>query len=174
MPKKKCRSCKTEFDQFNTLQNLCFKCLASKAKTTREKDERKAHRKAKESLKTARDHVPAAQKAFNKLIRLRDYDQPCISCGRTESEIEEKFMAGKWDCGHFKTRGAFPELKFVLYNAHKQCKSCNGGSGKYTRKIENVEWLEGPHAPKKYTIDELKEIKTGFNAWARELEKAIE
>jgi len=37
-----------------------------------------------------------------------------------------------------------------------------------------VEWLEGPHKIKKYTIDEIKEIKTGFNAWARELEKAVE
>jgi hypothetical protein len=37
--------------------------------------------------------------------------------------------------------------------------------------LANVEWLEGPHEPAKYTIDELREIKTGFNAWAKEIEQ---
>lgn len=35
---------------------------------------------------------------------------------------------------------------------------------------EGIEWLEGPHDPKHYTIDDLKEIKQGFNEWAKELE----
>jgi len=40
--------------------------------------------------------------------------------------------------------------------------------------IKNMEWLESNHPPKKYTIDELKEIKKGFSEWARELEKQLE
>ncbi|STV05254.1 protein NinG [Klebsiella pneumoniae subsp. ozaenae] len=71
-------------------------------------------------------------------------------------------MAASGDCGHFKTVGAYPELRFEERNAHKQCKSCNAGAGKYTAKEatvaqqyeagliarygqEYVDWLNGPH-----------------------------
>jgi len=35
--------------------------------------------------------------------------------------------------------------------------------------IESVEWLEGPHEPKKYTVDELVEIKTVYRRKLKEL-----
>ncbi|MFK5282538.1 hypothetical protein ACI3PL_23545 [Lacticaseibacillus paracasei] len=37
----------------------------------------------------------------------------------------------------------------------------------------SVEWLEGPHEPKHYSADDLKEIKAKYTALARELEKQI-
>jgi len=95
-------------------------------------------------------------------------------------------VGGSWDCGHFLTVGAFPELRFEPLNAHKQCKSCNGGSGKYTRKnktvgtdyrerlvqkigLTKVEWLEGPHEPAKYSIGDIKEIIKEYKAKLKEL-----
>ncbi len=66
-----------------------------------------------------------AQKAFNAYIRARDAGLPCISCGETNPP---DLHGGQWDCGHFKTVGAYPELRFEERNAHKQCKSCNAGS----------------------------------------------
>ena len=187
---KTCR-CGKEYIQYSTMQTRCSFCLAKRAKDTREKKERKDHRKAKEGLKTWSQWNSEAQRAYNKVIRLLDRHEPCISCGREDWEIKEYLVGGKWDCGHYKTRGAFPELRFALYNSHKQCKSCNGGSGKYTKKnhtvgkdyrinliekigLENVEYLEGPHPLREYSIEDLKEIKQGFNQWARELEKALE
>ncbi len=74
---------------------------------------------------------PEAQKAFNAYIRARDAALPCISCGETNPP---DLHGGQWDCGHFKTVGAYPELRFEERNAHKQCKSCNAGAGKYTAK----------------------------------------
>jgi hypothetical protein len=124
--------------------------------------------------------------AFNPYIRERDKDKPCISCGRYDHEIEEKLRGGKFECGHYLSVGSHPELRFDPLNAHKQCKSCNGGSGKYARKnhtvsqsyrinlierigIKNVEWLDGPHEPRRYRVDELKEMYDHFKSLTRKL-----
>ncbi|WP_205968727.1 recombination protein NinG, partial [Pseudomonas viridiflava] len=37
--------------------------------------------------------------------------------------------------------------------------------------ITNVEWLEGPHEPQKYTIEELKALTAKYRALTRELKK---
>ena len=193
MPKlPKCKVCKQEFTRFRPLQQVCSpKCAAEHAKKTREKKERVEHRKAKEGIKTWAKWNSEAQAAFNKVRRLMDKNESCGSCGRTNEEVlptDGWRPGGAWDCGHYKTRGAFPELRFILINAHKQCKSCNGGSGKYTRKnhtvgkeyrirliekigLHGVEYLEGPQPRREYSIEDLKEIKQGFNEWARELER---
>lgn len=173
MAKKKCRSCRTEFDQFNTLQNLCFKCLAKKAKTTREKSERKEHRRAKERLKTKSDWLGEAQTAYNRWVRAADPHGVCISCQKPPK---------KRNAGHYRSVGACAELRYCLYNVHLQCEYCNthlsSNAIEYrinlVKKIgqENVAWLEGPHKIKKYTIEDAKEIKKGFNQWAKELENA--
>jgi hypothetical protein len=93
---------------------------------------------------------------------------------------------GKYDCGHFKTVGGFPELRFEELNAHKQCKKCNGGAGNFTRKdasvskeyrkqlikkigLDKVEWLEGAHEPKKYTCAELKAIELLYKQKLKDL-----
>jgi hypothetical protein len=82
-------------------------------------------------LRPAGYYKAQAQQAFNAYIRARDADLPCISCGETNPP---DLHGGQWDCGHFKTVGANPELRFEERNAHKQCKSCNAGAGKYTAK----------------------------------------
>jgi ribosomal protein L37AE/L43A len=142
------------------------------AKKDREKKERKADRDRKIEIRPRREWVALAQKAFNAYIRKRDEHLPCISCGRAHVEI---IVGGNWDCGHYLTVGAHPELRFEELNAAKQCKRCNAGSARFSHKgrtvaneyrdsligrigLENVLWLEGNHEPKKYTIDELKEI----------------
>lgn len=143
-----------------------------------EREARAEHRKAKERIKTRSKWLSEAQGAFNDFIRERDKNLPCICCGNWPDSDDYK-PGGTWDCGHFKSRGAFPELRFEELNAHKQLKTCNGGSNKYAKKgrtvsegyrarlIEKigqaaVDWLEGPHEPKKYTIDDLKAIKAEY------------
>ncbi len=153
------------------------------------KKERKEHKARKEGLKTVRDWIKEAQKEFNRFIRLDDMGKPCISCDTPISEIEGSQgwkVGGAWDCGHYLTVGGHPELRFEPYNAHRQCKSCNAGSNKYGRKtktvgetyriklierigIERVEWLEGPHQAKKYTIEELKAIKIKYKQKCKDL-----
>lgn len=140
------------------------------------REARKAQRAAREKLKTRRDWAREAQAAFNAYIRERDHDQPCISCGRHHH--------GQWHAGHYRSVGAAPELRFEPLNVHKQCAPCNnhksGNAIEYRINLlsrigaEAVAWLEGPHEPKRYTVDELKEIKRHYARAARELRKKRE
>ena len=112
-----------------------------------------------------------AQAAFNSYIRARDALRPCISCGRHHE--------GQYHAGHYRTVGANPELRFEEHNCHKQCSSCNNYlSGNLINYRINllkkvganvVDWLEGPHAPKKYTIDDLKQIRKTYDEKTKSL-----
>jgi hypothetical protein len=130
----------------------------------RAKKDRKEHRDAKEHAKTRRDWTEEAQTAFNRFIRARDSEEPCISCGRHHT--------GQYHAGHYRTTAAAPELRFNELNVHKQCAPCNnhkhGNVVEYRiRLVERislakVEWLEGPHEPAKLTIEDLKAIKAEY------------
>ncbi|MFH7428967.1 recombination protein NinG, partial [Pseudomonas syringae group genomosp. 7] len=72
-------------------------------------------------------------------------------------------------------------LSFVPLFGWKQCAPCNthmSGDLVYFRAelvrrivIVNVEWLEGPHDPQKYSIEELKALTAKYRALYRELKK---
>ena len=126
-----------------------------------------------------------AQQAFNSYIRARDAGLPCISCGETNPP---DLHGGQWDCGHFKTVGAYPELRFEERNAHKQCKSCNAGAGKYTAKEstvaqhyeaglvarygqEYVDWLNGPHEMTNYRREDFIRIRDEYRAKLKALKQ---
>ena len=186
---KKCKVCTGEFKPRNTTQVVCSPiCAVAWTRLKKKKAKEKANRKAVRDLR-ANDRsyrLAQAQMWFNKFIRLRDRNENCISCGKTDYEIENT-IGGKWDCGHFRSVGSCPELRFEEKNAYKQCKSCNGGSGKYTRKNytvsqeyeerlakrvgqDIVDWLNGPHKAKHYTIDDLWKIERYYKKKCKELE----
>lgn len=196
--KTKTCKCGEKYIQYTSFQNKCVKCLAEVGRKSVQKDREKAQkafraetRRRKAELKPRSKWLSEAQKVFNKYIRIRDRHESCISCGRNHEEVESTDgwkPGGAWDCGHWLSRGAHPELRFDELNAHKQCKSCNGGSGRFTKKnstvskdyrerlikkigLDAVEWLEGPHEPKKYTIDDLKEIIKVYKQKIKELVK---
>lgn len=188
MRPKTCKSCKEKFQPTRQFQVVCEKsgCAYDYVIAQKEAKRKKDHREQKRALKTKPQLTSEAQAAFNKFIRLRDKDDCCISCGRHEWEIQHVGTGGKWDCGHYLTIGAHREIRFHEDNAHRQCKKCNGGAGNFSRKdkavsqeyryrlvqkigIEAVEWLEGPHEPKKYTKDELIQIKKTYQKKTREL-----
>ncbi|WP_337058205.1 recombination protein NinG [Pseudomonas sp. USHLN015] len=194
---KKCRVCLELFVPMKPLQVACgiscalihAKAKQAKARVALEKVERRELRAARQRLKRLREYMQEAQAAFNKFIRLRDRNDPCICCGSYGAD-EDWLTGGKWDAGHFLSRGSHPELRFDEDNCHKQLKSCNGGSSKYAQKgrtvaegyrarliekigLERVEALEGPHQARRYSIEELKAIKAQYQGRAREMEKAI-
>lgn len=129
----------------------------------------------KDAIKTRAQWMKEAQQAFNAYIRGRDEKEVCISCQRSHT--------GQYHAGHFRTTAAAPELRFNELNVWKQCAPCNnhkhGNITEYRINlvkrigIEKVEWLEGTHEPKKYTIDDLKAIKSQYKAKLKEInEKA--
>lgn len=179
---KKCAHCGDKFTpRMGSIgQKACSpSCALAMAPQGREKAakalariEAVKHREAKERVKTKADHFRDSQKAFNAWIRERDAGQPCISCGTT---ADVQYCAG-----HYRTTAAAPELRFEPLNVHLQCnRNCNmGQSGnlleyrpRLIEKIglEAVEWLEGPHEPKRYTIEDLKAITAEYRAKVREL-----
>ena len=171
---KTCKICKKNFEPLRFAQNVCgIPCAIEHANALKAKKEKKEHREAKAKLKSRADYLKEAQAIFNKYIRMRDEAEPCISCSR--------FHTGQYHAGHFRTVGAAPELRFNEYNCHKQCSVCNnhlsGNLLEYRRKlvakigIDKVEWLEGSHEPKKYTIDEIEDIKKLYRSKIKELER---
>ena len=115
--------------------------------------------------------IKKAQTAFNKYVRQRDAEEPCISCGR--------FHNGQYHAGHYKSVGSSPELRFNELNNHKQCAPCNnhlsGNIVNYRPRLiekiglDKVEWLEGPHKPAKLSIDDIKAIEKKYKAKLKEL-----
>ena len=173
MRKKKCKHCHQEFTPLRPLQVACSIDHAIEyARTLKQKNLRKQYQEAKEHAKTRQDWIKEAQAAFNAYIRKRDESLPCISCGR--------FHLGQWHAGHYRTTAACPELRFSELNVWKQCAPCNnhkhGNITEYRINLikriglESVEWLEGPHEPKKWTIPELKELKELYKRKLREIQ----
>lgn len=137
-------------------------------------------RKAKLYANDLTHQKKLTQNTLNMMIRELDKDQPCISCGKP---------AGTYvlNAGHFKTVGAYPELRFDPRNIYAQCAGCNSGQQKFKKGdnavtiqkfraaiaqrfgIAMVDYLEGPHEPKHYTCADLKELRKTFADEARRL-----
>jgi len=187
MKTKKCRNpaCRKLFTPVRPMQTVCgFECSHAlivanheKAKRRAERDQRRETREKLEKLKTRSDYLKDAQKAFNAFIRARDKDLPCISCGTTEGAGQLK--GGYWDCGHYRSTGSAPHMRFAENNAHKQCKRCNrqlGGNMVNYRKglvakigLEAVEAIEADQTIRKWSKDDLKAICATYRAKLREV-----
>ena len=132
------------------------------------------------------------QKMFNKMRKLEEFNgalKPiCVSCEKPAN------MGNLYDfaCGHFKTVGGFPELRFNTLNTWLQCnKYCNcslsgniAGNKRtigYTQGLKNMfdgadklmRYLERPH--KNYTRDceSLKVVRAWCAGRVRQLEKDL-
>lgn len=181
-PKEYCKTCKHCGEKFKpamTTQKVCsVACAIAVAPAGREKAQKvlanhrkQEHKAAKERVKTKAEHTREAQAAFNQWIRLRDELLPCVSCGRHHE--------GQYHAGHFRTTASAPELRFEPLNVHKQCAPCNnhlsGNIVNYRAELigrigpDKLEWLEGPHEPKRYTIEDLKAIKAEYREKIKQL-----
>ena len=177
MKPKKCKVCANLFEPRSPLQSVCsIKCATDIAIKKRTIEGKKAIQKQNRELKTAKDKIKTrtkwikeAQQSFNIWVRERDKDNPCISC--------QRYHTGQYHAGHYRTTKACPELRFEPLNVHKQCSVCNnhlsGNILEYRINLiklgVDVDWLEGFHQPKHYTIDELKAIKAKYNKLAKDL-----
>ena len=174
-PKRKsCKVCKERFTVTKPLQTVCsVSCAIGSAESKRRaaenkqaKAERKRTKERLDEIKPRSYWLKQAQAAINAYIRYRDKDAPCISCQRSNNV--------KYNAGHYLSVGAHPELRFNEENIHKQCEHCNsylsGNQQAYRPHLINkigldrVEWLEGPHEPQKYTIDDAKRITAQYRA----------
>ena len=170
--KLKCRNCKDRFaaDSMINLNGGAFCVIdcaveyaSKKGKVLTKKRGAVERKKRKEGLRTRTDWYSILQKLVNQYVnKVRDEGKPCCTCGTTNNI--------KYDAGHYRTRGACPELRFQLTNIHRQCSvQCNQhGSGmraEYREFIvaeynqEHLEWLDGHHPSLKEQFPNIEDIK---------------
>lgn len=175
---KRCVTCKTEFNPHSSLAKACSpKCAVEYTKQVRAKKQAKADREQKvldrikrEQLKTVSEVAQDVQRVFNKFIRFRDQGKSCVSCGRP---WQKNFHAS-----HYVPAGRGSALRFDEDNVHGSCVNCNlYKSGNLTGYriglierigIERVVELESNHSTKKWTKEELNEIRSIYLAKNRE------
>jgi 5-methylcytosine-specific restriction endonuclease McrA len=148
-------------------------CAQEYARIEREKKDRKETRTKLTALKTRSEWLKEAQVEFNRYIRERDRDLPCISCGR--------FHGGSYDAGHYRSVGAAPHLRFNEDNCWRQCVPCNqhkaGNAIEYRIHLverigtERVSSLESDNSVRKWSIDDAKRIKAEYRDKFKELQR---
>lgn len=185
-----CKVCKAEYTPQRMGQKVCSMACAltlGKAESSKiakravakiQREQRKADKAKREALKTRSQWMKEAQTAFNAYIRARDADKPCICCGLP---MHSGDVGGSFDCGHYRSVGSAPHLRFNEDNAHGQRKQCNRwGAGRavdyrlglITRiGLDRVEALESDQVPRHYTVEQLQAIKAEYSAKAKELRK---
>lgn len=149
-----------------------LRAKAVRAQAVEAKNAAKRDRERRIAVKPLSYWMKRAQSAFNAWVRARDAGQPCISCGRVHQ--------GQNHAGHYRPAGSNPELRFEPDNCHLQCAPCNSHlSGNLTSYrpaliakigLERVEWLEGPHEPKRYRKEDYQAIEAEYKAKLKELQ----
>lgn len=189
-PRKcKAKGCEQQFVPRNSMHVACCGSCAhsivraknEQAEQRKRSDERKADRAKRDKLKTRSDWMKDAQREFNRYVRLRDASKPCICCGLPLGYGE---VGGAYDCGHYRSVGSAPHLRFDERNAHAQRKQCNRyGAGRavdyriglIARIGEaRVVALESDQGAAKHSIDDLKQIIQTYRAKCKELERTNE
>ncbi|MDR6389202.1 recombination protein NinG [Paraburkholderia phenoliruptrix] len=183
---RRCRSCGNPYVPISSMAKACsVPCaldLVRQANARKEarakREERAATRVAKEKLKSRADYLREAQTAVNAYVRLRDANEPCISCDRPAT------WGGQWHASHYRSVGSNPGWRFNVLNIHRACSICNAWkSGNLTEYrprlitkigLERVELLEQESPVRKYDIEYLKRLKKVMNKKARRLERRIE
>lgn len=155
--------------------------VAAKQKAKAKKAERAKDKAQAEALKTLPELLAEAQKEFNRYIRMRDHDKPCICCGGVP--LANYLTGGEWDAGHYRSVGSAGHLRFNEDNCHRQRKYCNrDGAGRAVDYrigliarigIERVEALESSNQVHKWTKDEVRGIRDAYRAKANQLAKEL-
>lgn len=167
---------------------------------SRAKKERKARNQVKQNKKDLRElkrrnldwQHELTQNSFNRMRALeellwfkeRGLQPECISCGKKHD----------FCCGHFKSRGAYSAIRYDRRNTYLQCNaycnrrlSANIEGTKHTRGYkaglaerfgtdkakEIIEYCEAQTQTVKYEWQQLEEMRKGFNAEIRKLERML-
>jgi hypothetical protein len=174
---KKCKNCREPFTPIrSTLEKYCQKdeCLRVFVAEAKEKAWKKKKAIKKEELMTVSDWLKLAQQVFNKYIRLRDKNKPCISCNAEagtytltaghyipstskNTTLDEINVNGQcwFNCNSSKSGNLIPYRQALVEMYGEQVVKDLEERGRKTRK---------------YTIEELKEIISTYKQKIKNLE----
>jgi len=185
----KCKACCTLFIRVRPMQKACSvscavdlsKISAAKAEAKQKKAERRQDKAKLDAMRTRPELMRVAQSAFNAYVRARDAGKQCISCG---NQLPINAIGGAFDCGHYRSVGSAPHLRFDERNAYGQCKHCNrylsGNHVEYRKGliarvgIETVEALECDQEPRKYSKDDLIRLAESYRRQARMIKRSAD
>lgn len=167
--KRKCKYCLERYTPKYSTTEPCpkYECRLKHLEANTAKINRANKAIARNEIKSYAQRLSEAKKVFQKWIRLRDKDKPCISCGTISSSV--------WDGGHFKKAELYSGVIFHEHNVNLQCGKCNrflaGNELNYRtgliakigeEAVLNLEHLAEMSRMKKYTNEELEEIKLKY------------
>lgn len=147
---------------------------AVRAQAAEDRDAAKRDRERKMAVKPLSYWMKRAQAAVNAYIRARDAGQPCISCGKPDDGSHQRHAS------HYRSVGGHPELRFCELNIWASCSVCNNYlSGNLVPfraalvdkiGLDKVEFLEGPHEPKRYRKEDYQAVEAEYKAKLKELQ----
>ena len=114
---KKCKVCKSEFEQYNSLVSWCSPKCGYKLSQLKLKEKRtKEWRSEKKRLRTnVTDWKKSLQNEINKIVRLIDKDLNCLA----------RNTKGQMHAGHVYARGGNTNMRYNLHNIHRQSAQSN-------------------------------------------------
>lgn len=187
--RKLCQHCKGKLAEGEYIHEGCIEGFAAarqlkadrkvaKQEKMRQKADRAETARRKEAIKPLSKWRDECQAIANKIARLRDFDDGCISCDKPAN------WQGQWHGSHFRSVGAASAVRFNLWNIHKACSICNhhnsGNLAGYTPRLiakigqERVDWLNAQTKVTRYDVDYLKKYKRIMGKKLRRLEKRLE
>lgn len=138
------------------------------------KDKSRQSREQKEQNKSIAKLKQEARAVFQRWIRIRDSDLLCVCCGN-DSET--------WDAGHYYKAELYSGVIFHEMNVNKQRVYCNrhlhGNEGEYRKrliekyglsKVEELDRIAIETKHKKWTREELKDIKSEYQRRIKNIE----
>lgn len=152
-----------------------LRAKAVRAQAVEVKNAAKRDRERKMEVKPLSYWMKRAQSAVNAYIRARDAGLPCISCGKPDDGSHQRHAS------HYRSVGGHPELRFCEINIWASCSVCNNYlSGNLVPfraaliakiGLDKVEFLEGPHEPKRYRKEDYQAIETEYKAKLKDIQR---
>lgn len=179
----RCKICRTKFKKRSISHKTCpnVDCALAWVAQENERNLKKVQRQDRketklklETYKRLSAWEEELQVLVNKFCRLRDIKNGygCISCGSMTSYP-------RWQGGHYLSVGLHHNLRFNEDNIHAQCVQCNmhkaGNASAYRMALVNriglsrVEELENDQGYKKWSVEEIKQLKIEYRLKIKEL-----
>lgn len=147
------------------------------ARKQKDKEKRAKQRNRKKEVKPISEWYDKLQSLVNQwIVHVRDKNKPCCTCGTDNPNIQ-------YAAGHYRSRGACPELRFELSNIHKQCNvQCNqiksGARAEYRMFIafnygsDHLDWLDGKHESLKERFEDWQDVEKEITRYRKMLREA--
>lgn len=166
---RKCRYCGEKYTPKHSSLEPCqkYECRLKHLEANKTKINRANKQVAKDKIKSYSQRLGEAKKVFQKWVRNRDKDLPCMACGTK--------TANEWHGSHLKKAEVYSGVIFHEHNVWKCCKKCNvflGGNELNFRAnlvnyigeqaVKELEELAEQTRTRKYSNEELDQIKRKY------------